>query len=131
MKNMSKLKHQVKSNKYYIFWGAATIAVMAGQIFVGAGYQSMSQSENDLTEIIEININSERNFCWEIFCDAGWVLLSGVNSGYGGEGPHGSSKILIELGFTPSNEDDKVILDSIFSKENIKIDCRKRHDCKW
>ena len=34
MKNMSKLKHQVKSSRYYIFWGAATIAVMAGQIYV-------------------------------------------------------------------------------------------------
>ena len=56
MKNMSKLKHQVKSNKYYIFWGAATIAVMAGQIFVGAGYQSMSQSVKDLTETITIKM---------------------------------------------------------------------------
>ena len=53
---MSKLKHQVKSNKYYIFWGAATIAVMAGQIFVGAGYQSMSQSVKDLTETITIKM---------------------------------------------------------------------------
>ena len=56
MKIMSKLKHQVKSNKYYIFWGAATIAVMAGQIFVGAGYQSMSQSVKDLTETITIKM---------------------------------------------------------------------------
>ena len=59
MKNMSKLKHQVKSNKYYIFWGACTVAVMAGQIFVGAGYQSMSNSVKDLTEIIEIKIELE------------------------------------------------------------------------
>ena len=56
MKNMSKLKHQVKSNKYYIFWGACTDAVMAGQIFVGAGYQSMSQSVKDLTETITIKM---------------------------------------------------------------------------
>ena len=56
MKNMSKLKHQVKSNKYYIFWGACTVAVMAGQIFVGAGYQSMSQSVKDLTETIAIKM---------------------------------------------------------------------------
>ena len=56
MKNMSKLKHQVKSNKYYIFWGAFTVAVMAGQIFVGAGYQSMSQSVKDLTETITIKM---------------------------------------------------------------------------
>ena len=56
MKNMSKLKHQVKSNKYYIFWGACTVAVMAGQIFVGAGYQSMSQSVKALTETITIKM---------------------------------------------------------------------------
>ena len=60
MKNMSKLKHQVKSNKYYIFWGACTVAVMAGQIFVGAGYQSMSNSVKDLTEIIEIKMEWEQ-----------------------------------------------------------------------
>ena len=59
MKNMSKLKHQVKSNKYYIFWGACTVAVMAGQIFVGAGYQSMSNSVKDLTEMIQIKIELE------------------------------------------------------------------------
>ena len=40
----SKLKHQVKSNAYYIFWGACTFAVMAGQIYVGTGYRSMSKS---------------------------------------------------------------------------------------
>ena len=32
---------------------------MAGQIFVGAGYQSMSQSVKDLTEMIEIQIELE------------------------------------------------------------------------
>ena len=41
---------------YYIFWGAATIAVMAGQIYVGAGYKSMSQSVKDLTETITIKM---------------------------------------------------------------------------
>ena len=44
---------------YYIFWGAATIAVMAGQIYVGAGYRSMSESVKDLTEIIEIKTEIE------------------------------------------------------------------------
>ena len=44
MKKVSKLKHQVKSNMYYVFWGACTIAVMAGQIYVGTGYRSMSES---------------------------------------------------------------------------------------
>jgi formate/nitrite transporter FocA (FNT family) len=55
----AKTKAQIKSYQYYIFWGACTVAVMAGQIFVGAGYQSMSNSVNDLTEIIEIKIELE------------------------------------------------------------------------
>ena len=56
MKPISKIKHQVKSSKYYLFWGAATIAVMAGQIYVGAGYRSMSQEVKDLTETITIKM---------------------------------------------------------------------------
>ena len=44
MKKVSKLKHQVKSNMYYVFWGACTIAVMAGQIYVGTVYRTMSKS---------------------------------------------------------------------------------------
>ncbi len=51
---MSKLKHQVKSNKYYIFWGAATVAVILGQIYIGIGYRLMTQSVNDLTEVFTI-----------------------------------------------------------------------------
>ena len=59
MKAMSKLKHQIKSNKYYLFWGAATIAVMAGQIYVGNGYRTMSQEVKDLAEIITIKMELE------------------------------------------------------------------------
>ena len=57
--NFAKTKAQIISYQYYIFWGACTAAVMAGQIFVGAGYQSMSQSVKDLTEMIEIQIELE------------------------------------------------------------------------
>ena len=59
MKPMSKLKHQIKSNKYYLFWGVATIAVMAGQIYVGAGYRQMSQDVKDLTEVLIIKMELE------------------------------------------------------------------------
>ena len=52
----SKTKAQIKAYQYYLFWGACTFAVMAGQIFVGAGYQSMSNSVKDLTELIEIQM---------------------------------------------------------------------------
>ena len=59
-KSFTKLKHQVKSSRYYIFWGAATVAVMAGQIYVGNGYRQMSESVGDLTEMIEIQIELEQ-----------------------------------------------------------------------
>ena len=48
-----------KSSRYYIFWGAATVAVMAGQIYVGNGYRKMSESVGDLTEMIEIKMEWE------------------------------------------------------------------------
>ena len=54
IKNMTKLKHQIKSNKYYVFWGAATVAVIVGQIYIGIGYRMMTQSVNDLTEVFTI-----------------------------------------------------------------------------
>ena len=49
-KSYTKIKHQVKSNMYYIFWGACTFAVMAGQIYVGTGYRSMSKSLDTLVD---------------------------------------------------------------------------------
>jgi hypothetical protein len=39
-----KGKNQFKSSAYYMFWGAATVAVFAGQIYVGSGYRQMSKS---------------------------------------------------------------------------------------
>ena len=51
MSNKSKLRAQIKSNAYYIFWGAATAAVIAGQIYIGIGYRVMTQSLIDLTEV--------------------------------------------------------------------------------
>ena len=56
-KSYNKLKHQVKSSKYYLFWGAATIAVMAGQIYVGTGYRKMS---NSLDILVKTYINRPR-----------------------------------------------------------------------
>ncbi len=58
-KSFTKLKHQVKSSRYYIFWGAATVAVMAGQIYVGNGYRQMSEKVGDLTEVISIKYELE------------------------------------------------------------------------
>ena len=52
----TKTKAQMKSNMYYVFWGACTFAVMAGQIYVGNGYRKMSESVKDLTETITIKM---------------------------------------------------------------------------
>ena len=56
-KSYTKLKNQVKSNMYYIFWGACTFAVMAGQIYVGTGYRKMS---NSLDILVKTYINRPR-----------------------------------------------------------------------
>ena len=39
-----KKRHQVKSQWYYIFWGTCTVAVCAGQVFVGNGFRRMAES---------------------------------------------------------------------------------------
>ena len=51
-----KLRNQLKSSTYYLFWGACTIAVVTGQIYVGAGYDKMSESVRDLTKMVEIKL---------------------------------------------------------------------------
>ena len=58
-KSFTKLKHQVKSSRYYLFWGAATVAVMAGQIYVGNGYRQMSEKVEDLTEMTGLTFEME------------------------------------------------------------------------
>ena len=54
MKNMSKLKHKIKSSWYYIFWGTASAAVVVGQVYIGVGYRMMTQSLIDLTEVFTL-----------------------------------------------------------------------------
>ena len=44
-----KNKTQVKSKFYYIFWGIATVSVLAGQLYVGTGYRQMAESTDRLT----------------------------------------------------------------------------------
>jgi len=53
-KDKKKLRAQVKSRFYYIFWGAATISVVAGQIYVGSGYRIMSGAFHRILDAVEI-----------------------------------------------------------------------------
>lgn len=41
-----KKNRQYKSRMYYYFWGAMTLFVLLGQIYVGTGYRIMAQSIN-------------------------------------------------------------------------------------
>ena len=46
---MKNKQHQIKSRMYYYFWGICTVAVVLGQLYVGAGYRIMAESVNKLT----------------------------------------------------------------------------------
>jgi hypothetical protein len=49
----TKLRAQVKSRFYYIFWGAATIAVVLGQLYVGSGYRILHQDMRELLQKVD------------------------------------------------------------------------------
>ena len=51
---------EVRLNQTTIFLkGAATVAVIAGQVYIGIGYRIMTQSIIDLTEVFTIIQESE------------------------------------------------------------------------
>ena len=60
---MNKLKkkkrHQVKSRWYYIFRGAATISVFAGQMYVGSGYRRMSESFDRIVDGVVVEMQKD------------------------------------------------------------------------
>ena len=60
MKN--KKKHQVKSRFYYIFWGTATVSVLAGQLYVGSGYRKMADSVNRIFDGVLVEIEKNKFF---------------------------------------------------------------------
>jgi len=41
---MKNIRHQIKSQWYYIFWGVCAVAVVGGQIYVGLGYREMAEA---------------------------------------------------------------------------------------
>ena len=57
----AKQRHQIKSRWYYIFWGTATVAVCAGQLFVGSGFRRMAESfDKVLDSPIELDLGIPR-----------------------------------------------------------------------
>jgi len=46
---MKNIRHQIKSQWYYIFWGVCAVAVVSGQVYVGSGYHEMSKAIKSTT----------------------------------------------------------------------------------
>ena len=57
IKKRDKIRAQMKSRFYYMFWGAATVSVFAGQMYVGSGYRQMS---NSLDTLVDSYVNRPR-----------------------------------------------------------------------
>jgi hypothetical protein len=51
-----KRRAQVKSRFYYLFWGAATVSVLAGQLYVGSGYRAYAGALLRIFDAIEIEV---------------------------------------------------------------------------
>ena len=49
----TKIRAQVKSRFYYVFWGTATIAVVLGQLYVGTGYRVLHGDMQELFNNID------------------------------------------------------------------------------
>ena len=56
-----KLRAQVKSRWYYIFWGTATVTVFVGQMYVGNGFRRMAESLDKVLDApIQLDIGVPR-----------------------------------------------------------------------
>ena len=55
-----KRRIQVKSKFYYIFWGIATVSVVAGQLYVGSGYRAYANALLRIFDTIEVEVNQPR-----------------------------------------------------------------------
>jgi len=54
-----KQRHQVKSRFYYIFWGAATVSVLAGQLYVGSGYRIYAEALLRIFDAVDVELERD------------------------------------------------------------------------
>ena len=59
MLNKEKVRNQVKSRFYYLFWGIATASVVLGQLYVGSGYRIFAQSLLRIFDAVEVEVGNE------------------------------------------------------------------------
>ena len=51
-----RVRAQVKSRFYYIFWGAATVSVLTGQLYVGSGYRMYAGALMRIFDAVEVEV---------------------------------------------------------------------------
>ena len=61
MLSKEKVRNQVKSRFYYLFWGIATFSVVAGQLYVGCGYRMFAGSLNRIFDTVEVEVGRDYN----------------------------------------------------------------------
>ena len=54
-----KVRAQVKSRFYYLFWGVATVSVVLGQVYVGAGYRAYAGALLRIFDAIEVEVGRD------------------------------------------------------------------------
>ena len=54
-----KIRAQVKSRFYYLFWGIATFSVVAGQLYVGAGYRKYARSLMRILDAVDVEVGRD------------------------------------------------------------------------
>ncbi len=57
-----KQRAQVKSRFYYLFWGAATVSVLAGQLYVGSGYRMYAGALMRIFNAIDLQIENDTRY---------------------------------------------------------------------
>ena len=58
---ITKVRAQVKSRFYYMFWGIATVSVVLGQLYVGAGYRAYANALLRIFDAIEVEVGRTYN----------------------------------------------------------------------
>ena len=61
MISKEKVRNQVKSRFYYLFWGISTFSVVAGQLYVGSGYRMFARSLNRIFDTVEVEVGRDYN----------------------------------------------------------------------
>ena len=54
-----RVRAQVKSRFYYIFWGAATVSVLAGQLYVGSGYRMYAGALMRIFDAVDVEVQKD------------------------------------------------------------------------